>query len=460
VPGSLAGGPTVRYTSALTSSRARAAHRPLETQIPPSAHTAPSGQPSRPRRRLRVRGLVVGLALGLSLALAPAALADTTAADSGAVAAVVNDTTATPPPADPGTQVQDPAPPPASDPGTGSSDPTGTPQPADPPSSGGAPVDPAPDPAPPPADPAPSTGGSGGSTPDPTTPPATAQPTGGGATSPGAGSSTPADGGTASVGSATPTPTTPAPPSAQASAPLANALPAAPDAPPPAALGGDKAPSAGPADAPSLAAAASSVGSGASLGGTSRRAVAPSLDSALGRPDAPVSSAGRPDAAPGIAYPSHRVTPDPAPAAPLATLRTARPRAIGVPGHEGGPAAGLDLAPPTAQAAAQREASVHIAREVRKRLGVSPGAANPRVTDPFGFPPPAAGSGDGSSILATLAGIFIPAGTPAGHVFWALELALLGLVVLALCPRPKLLRLVDPLARALAGYRAVALRPG
>jgi hypothetical protein len=31
---------------------------------------------------------------------------------------------------------------------------------------------------------------------------------------------------------------------------------------------------------------------------------------------------------------------------------------------------------------------------------------------------------------------------------------------MALCPRPKLLRLVDPLARALAGYRAVALRPG
>jgi hypothetical protein len=172
---------------------------------------------------------------------------------------------------------------------------------------------------------------------------------------------------------------------------------------------------------------------------------------ALGRPDRPVSAGP---------VASHRVTPDPAPAAPLATLRTARPRAIGVPGHDGGPAAGLDLAPPTAQAAAQREASVHIAREVRKRLGVSPGAANPRVTDPFGFPPPAAGSGDGSSILATLAGIFIPAGTPAGHVFWALELALLGLVVLALCPRPKLLRLVDPLARALAGYRAVALRPG
>jgi hypothetical protein len=157
---------------------------------------------------------------------------------------------------------------------------------------------------------------------------------------------------------------------------------------------------------------------------------------------------------------TRRVTPDPAPAAPLATLRTARPAALGVPGHEGGPTAGLGLQAPTAQAAAQREATVHIAREVRKRLGVSPDAANPRVTDPFGFPPPATGGGDGSSILATLAGIFIPAGTPAGHVFWVVELALLGLVVLALCPRPKLLRLVDPLARALAGYRAVALRPG
>jgi hypothetical protein len=172
---------------------------------------------------------------------------------------------------------------------------------------------------------------------------------------------------------------------------------------------------------------------------------------ALGRPDFPVSAAP---------VTTHRVTPDPAPAAPLATLRTARPSALGVPGHEGGPAAGLDLATPTAQAAAQREATVHIAREVRKRLGVSPGAANPRVTDPFGYTPPATGSGDGSSILATLAGIFIPAGTPAGHVFWVVELALLGLVLMALCPRPKLLRLVDPLARALAGYRAVALRPG
>jgi hypothetical protein len=405
-----------------------------------------------------VRGLVVGLALGLSLALAPAALADTTAADTGAVAAVVDDTTVTPPAPDP-TQVQDPAPPPASDPGTGSGDQTGTPPPADPPSSGGT-VDPGPDPAPPPADPPPSTGGSGGSTSDPSTPPATTPPTGGDTTSPGTGS-TPADGGSATGGTSTPTPTTtPAPPSAQASAPLVDALPTTPDAPPASALGGDKASPAGPADAPSLAAAATTVGSGASISGTSRRIAAPSLDNALGRPDTPVSSAGRPDAAPGIVYSSHRVTPDPAPAAPLATLRTARPSALGVPGHEGGPAAGFDLATPTAQAAAQREATVHIAREVRKRLGVSPGAANPRVTDPFGYTLPATGSGDGSSILATLAGIFIPAGTPAGHVFWVVELALLGLVLMALCPRPKLLRLVDPLARALAGYRAVALRPG